>query len=191
MSIDRSVIGRRSKRRGYQYEDWLEKNLGSFGFSDTKKQPLSGSMLNRPELTGDLAPTFYTADGHIYKFLVSAKRTSKTSIQFATDWVREITDLAIKIDRIPLVMFAMYGRPKLKNYIVIPEKYFISMTGNTDNILISNMKVRGKKYITIKKSYMEMEMHGNIYDRPVVLSFRGSDDEKNLLFYIDDFVKTI
>lgn len=183
-------MGRRNRQRGYEYEHWLEKNLYKFGFTETKKQPLSGA-LDRPEFKGDVPATLNTGNGHIYKFLFSAKRTSKWSINFATEWITEIVGQAEAIDRIPAVMFALEGRPRIKNYLVIPEQHFIGIVGNTDDIIITNMKCRGKKYITMKKADLERELYNNQFDCPIVLKFEGPQGKFNLLFALEDFVSVI
>lgn len=188
--MNRSHMGRRNRQRGYEYEHWLEKNLYKFGFTETKKQPLSGA-LDRPEFKGDVPATFNTDDGHIYKFLFSAKRTSKWSINFATEWITEIVSQAEAIERIPGVMFALEGRPRIRNYIVIPEYHFIGIVGNTNNIIVSEMKNRGKKYITMKKADLERELYDNQFDLPMALRFDGPEGKYNLLFTLEDFVSVI
>lgn len=191
--MNRSHMGRRSRQRGYEYEHWLEKNLPNFGFTDTRKQPLSGAIPNRPEMAGDHFPTFYTDDGHVYKFALSAKRTAKTSINFATEWMTEIIGIAEKVDRIPIVMFALHGRPRIINYVVIPEEYFIGMVGNMgeDELIISNVSFYGKKYITMKKSFLENEFFKNRFDLPIALRFEGPKGQFNLLFDLETFVGVI
>lgn len=191
MTVDRSAIGRRSKKRGYEYEHYLEQHLPGYGFTDTKKQPLSGALLDRPEMTGDLAPTFRTEDGHVYKFLVSAKRTAKTAFSFESAWITEIMLLAEPVGRIGIVMFAMYGRPRMIHYVVIPESSYIGMIGNTDNIMIHDMDFRGKKFLTMKKAVLE-EKIVNVFDnRLVARRFEGPEGQKNLLFNLEVFVKAI
>lgn len=182
-----------NKDRGTAYERYFCGRANEVGFIGAERQPLSGS-LPMAKYKSDATMSLLTPDQRNLQFLVSCKRTmKKDQITFQIYWLTENEEFADAINKIPVLSFAMGGKPgqKLNVYIVISQHEFIKITGNERELVLVPMRFRGKKQLSFTKKKLDACRYKNGQPKKIPVSSFWAKDQWYYVFRIEEFYKAI